>query len=165
MRISSSVKMSFSWVKGLKYSRSLKPSRNWERALRSRRRDSLKAFKPLSPAASPLPFLAWNVQVNTNQVADSDCRAREAYFFSQRIRRIRRARRDASSAGLIRARLFPLLELGSKKSRHVPAVAERLTVAGYAVSIEAVPYEFQRGGNEMMRVRAAGYPLISHPSV
>ncbi len=54
------------------------------------------------------------------------------------------------------ARIFPLLELGSRKSRHVPAVTARLTVAGYAVSIETVPYEFQRGGNQMMRVKAAG---------
>ncbi len=53
------------------------------------------------------------------------------------------------------ARLFPLLELGSKKSRHVPAVMTRLAAAGYAVSVETVPYEFQRGGNQMMRVKAA----------
>ncbi len=52
-------------------------------------------------------------------------------------------------------RIFPLLELGSKKSRHVPAVMTRLAAAGYAVSVETVPYEFQRGGNQMMRVKAA----------
>jgi hypothetical protein len=51
------------------------------------------------------------------------------------------------------ARIFPLLELGSKKSRHVAAVAARLTAAGYAVSVETVPYEFQRGGNQMMRAK------------
>jgi len=56
------------------------------------------------------------------------------------------------------ARIFPLLELGSKKSRHVQAVAARLAAAGYAVSIEVVPYEFQRGGNQMMRAKAAGAP-------
>jgi SAM-dependent methyltransferase len=54
------------------------------------------------------------------------------------------------------ARVFPLLELGSKKSRHVPAVMTRLAAAGYAVSIETVPHEFQRGGHQMMRVKAAG---------
>ncbi len=53
------------------------------------------------------------------------------------------------------ARIFPLLELGSKKSRHVQAVMTRLAAAGYAVSVETVPYEFQRGGNQMMRVKAA----------
>jgi SAM-dependent methyltransferase len=54
------------------------------------------------------------------------------------------------------ARIFPLLELGSKKSRHVPAVVGRLAAAGYAVSVETVPYEFQRGGNQMMRVEPSG---------
>jgi len=49
-------------------------------------------------------------------------------------------------------RVFPLLELGSRKSRHVQAVSMRLAAAGYAVTIETVPYEFQRGGNQMMRV-------------
>jgi len=62
-------------------------------------------------------------------------------------------------------RIFPLLELGSRKSRHVPAVATRLAAAGYAVSIETVPYEFQRGGNQMMKVKAAEPPLINLASV
>jgi hypothetical protein len=31
-----------------------------------------------------------------------------------------------------------------------------LTAAGCVVTIETVPYEFQRGGNEMMRVRGPG---------
>jgi hypothetical protein len=52
------------------------------------------------------------------------------------------------------ARIFPLLELGSRKSRHVDAVHTRLTAEGYSVSIESVPYEFQRGGNQMMRVKS-----------
>lgn len=52
------------------------------------------------------------------------------------------------------ARVFPLLELGARKSRHVEAVRERLTALGYSVSVETVPYEFQRNGNQMMRVTA-----------
>jgi hypothetical protein len=59
------------------------------------------------------------------------------------------------------ARIFPLLELGSKKSRHVSAVTARLAAAGYTVSIEPVPYEFQRGGNQMMRIKAAGHLFCS----
>ncbi len=51
------------------------------------------------------------------------------------------------------ARIFPLLELGSRKSRHVEAVIARLTQDGYPVAVDSVPYEFQRGGNQMMRVR------------
>lgn len=52
------------------------------------------------------------------------------------------------------ARVFPLLELGARKSRHVEAVRERLTALGYSVTVETVPYEFQRNGNQMMRVTA-----------
>jgi SAM-dependent methyltransferase len=49
-------------------------------------------------------------------------------------------------------RIFPLLELGAKKSRHVDTVLERLADQGYQCAIETVPYEFQKGGNEMLRV-------------
>jgi len=51
-------------------------------------------------------------------------------------------------------RIFPILELGATKSRHVQGVMARLTEAGYIVTIETVPYEFQRGGNQMMRIKS-----------
>lgn len=38
------------------------------------------------------------------------------------------------------------------RSRHVDGVIGRLRDAGFAVEIERVSYEFQRGGNEMLRV-------------
>jgi len=50
------------------------------------------------------------------------------------------------------ARVFPLLELGARRSRHLDAVVEGLEGQGYHVGIEKVDYEFQRGGDEMMRV-------------
>ena len=53
-------------------------------------------------------------------------------------------------------RLFPLLELGSIPSRHVEPVASKLKAEGYHVQSEFVDYEFQRGGNQMMRVRREG---------
>jgi SAM-dependent methyltransferase len=49
-------------------------------------------------------------------------------------------------------RVFPLLELGARPSRHLQAVCARLTEEGYAVTVGSVPYEFQRGGNQMMKV-------------
>ncbi len=52
-------------------------------------------------------------------------------------------------------RVFPLLELGSKKSRHLDAVVSRLEKDGLTVIMEKVPYEFQKGGNQMLRVMAA----------
>lgn len=50
-------------------------------------------------------------------------------------------------------RIFPLLELGSKPSRHIESIATALTEVGNQVTIEDVEYEFQRGGNQMMRIQ------------
>jgi hypothetical protein len=51
-------------------------------------------------------------------------------------------------------RIFPLLALGGQPSPHVEPVAAMLRARGHHVSMEAVPYEFQRGGNQMLRVRS-----------
>ena len=51
-------------------------------------------------------------------------------------------------------RIFPLLELGAIKSRHLKTVMSALEEAGCEPTIEKVPYEFQKGGNRMMRIRA-----------
>jgi hypothetical protein len=50
------------------------------------------------------------------------------------------------------ARVFPLVALDGARSPHLPSVEAALQGAGYDVVIEPVPYEFQRGANEMMRV-------------
>lgn len=49
-------------------------------------------------------------------------------------------------------RIFPLFELGSLPSRHVTPVTDGLRCLGLSVKIETVNYEFQRGGNQMMRI-------------
>jgi len=49
-------------------------------------------------------------------------------------------------------RIFPLLTYNAETSPYLEPVVEGLEEAGYKVSIEAVPYEFQKGGNEMMMV-------------
>jgi hypothetical protein len=54
-------------------------------------------------------------------------------------------------------RIFPLLELGANRSRHLDEVLELLAALGYAYGIEKVPYEFQKGGNEMLRVISPKY--------
>jgi len=51
------------------------------------------------------------------------------------------------------ARVFPLLNYNGETSRYVQPLMENLRGAGYSVSIEGVPYEFQRGGNQMLRIR------------
>jgi hypothetical protein len=50
-------------------------------------------------------------------------------------------------------RVFPLLALGGQPSPHLDPAREALVADGYVVTVERVPYEFQRGGNQMMRVR------------
>ncbi len=51
------------------------------------------------------------------------------------------------------ARIFPILDMfDGGRSRHVDGVIGRLRDTGFAVALERVPYEFQRGGNEMLRV-------------
>jgi hypothetical protein len=50
-------------------------------------------------------------------------------------------------------RIFPLLALGATPSALVDPIVEECARWGFAVSIERVPYEFQRGGNQMMRIR------------
>jgi hypothetical protein len=49
-------------------------------------------------------------------------------------------------------RIFPLLELGARKSRHFGEVIECLSDQGYECVVETVAYEFQKGGNEMLRI-------------
>src|SRR5262245_24366180 len=49
-------------------------------------------------------------------------------------------------------RVFPLLALGAIRSRHIEPVVAALRNRGLEVSIETVPYEFQKGGNQMMRI-------------
>jgi hypothetical protein len=49
-------------------------------------------------------------------------------------------------------RIFPLLALGAIGSSHVSPIADSFRQLGYTVSIERVPYEFQRGANKMMRI-------------
>ena len=53
-------------------------------------------------------------------------------------------------------RIFSLLELGSKTSRHLQPIIDALADRGFTVNIVNVEYEFQRGGNQMMQIRLEG---------
>jgi hypothetical protein len=53
-------------------------------------------------------------------------------------------------------RIFPLLALGTVRSPLVELLAGELGSPRFIVSIEDVDYEFQRGGNQMMRIRRVG---------
>jgi hypothetical protein len=49
-------------------------------------------------------------------------------------------------------RIFPLLDMTGNRSPHVQRVFEELEKHGLQVRVEQVAYEFQGGGNEMMRI-------------
>lgn len=52
-------------------------------------------------------------------------------------------------------RVFPLLTLDGTPSPHLNFVTESLSSCGFSVEVKRAPYEFQRGGNEMLLVRPA----------
>ena len=49
-------------------------------------------------------------------------------------------------------RIFPLLDLGRNVSPYVDAAVQDARQAGLSAETRRVPYEFQRGGNEMLRI-------------
>jgi SAM-dependent methyltransferase len=49
-------------------------------------------------------------------------------------------------------RIFPLLTLGLNPSPHLQPLMQQLGNRSYQITIETVPYEFQRGGNQMLRI-------------
>ena len=50
-------------------------------------------------------------------------------------------------------RVFPVLDMDGARSPHVDAVVDALARSGFAPTIERVHYEYQKGGNEMLRIR------------
>ena len=52
-------------------------------------------------------------------------------------------------------RIFPLMGLDCELSPHVEPIREHFVDAGYEVEIRLVPYEFQKGGNRMMKIRGS----------
>lgn len=49
-------------------------------------------------------------------------------------------------------RIFPLLDLNAKKSKHLDAILSQLQAKGFDLRVETVAYEFQKDGNQMLRV-------------
>ena len=49
-------------------------------------------------------------------------------------------------------RIFPLVTLAGNKYAYIKEIENHLKNMGYKISIEIVPYEFQHGGNEMMKI-------------
>jgi hypothetical protein len=53
-------------------------------------------------------------------------------------------------------RVFPLLKISGERSPFVEAIQTDLTAQGFQVFVETVPYEFQRGGNQLLRICSNG---------
>ena len=53
-------------------------------------------------------------------------------------------------------RISPLLTLNCERSPYVAPIQSHFSEAGFTVDICRVPYEFQKGGNEMMRIHRNG---------
>jgi hypothetical protein len=68
----------------------------------------------------------------------------DAAFHVESMRELCRVAREV--------RVFPLLALGGQPSPHLDATSAAVRADGCYVSIEPVPYEFQRGGSQMLRV-------------
>jgi hypothetical protein len=63
---------------------------------------------------------------------------------------------DAMCTVADEVRIFPLLTYNSEPSPYVEPLVTALRDAGRQVTIEHVTYEFQKGANEMLRVRSRG---------
>jgi len=50
-------------------------------------------------------------------------------------------------------KIFPVLELGSVKSRHLESIINKLEKENYRVQLRKVAYEFQKGGNELLEIK------------
>jgi hypothetical protein len=57
-------------------------------------------------------------------------------------------------------RVFPLLTLERRTSQHIEPVVTCLAETGWWSEICSVQYEFQRGGNQMLRVRKNDHPPL-----
>jgi hypothetical protein len=58
-------------------------------------------------------------------------------------------------------RIFPLLKLGAVASPHVEPLSDHFRAEGYEVEQRRVPYEFQRGGNVMLKIKKVKQTLPS----
>ena len=49
-------------------------------------------------------------------------------------------------------RIFPLLDLDGEPSAHVAPLCQALEARGFATEVRQVAYEFQKGGDRMLRI-------------
>ncbi len=52
-------------------------------------------------------------------------------------------------------RVFPLVDVNAETSAYLDPMLAELARAGIGVEVRSVPYKFQRGTNQMLRIRCA----------
>ncbi|NJR32583.1 MAG: SAM-dependent methyltransferase [Chamaesiphon sp. CSU_1_12] len=52
----------------------------------------------------------------------------------------------------LEVRIFPLLKLDGQPSAYLDPIFQELATAGYQTQVISVDYEFQKGGNQMLRI-------------
>jgi hypothetical protein len=55
-------------------------------------------------------------------------------------------------------RIFPLLTCNAEPSPFLDSIVNHLTMAGHSITVEKVPYEFQRNGNMVLRIFPVSRP-------
>ncbi|HEY9609109.1 SAM-dependent methyltransferase [Allocoleopsis sp.] len=58
-------------------------------------------------------------------------------------------------------RIFPLLNISGEPSSLLPFIRKELAAQGYNLEIKQVPYEFQRGGNQLLQVWRTKAPYVT----
>ncbi|MDF5739951.1 MULTISPECIES: hypothetical protein [unclassified Nostoc] len=53
---------------------------------------------------------------------------------------------------LAEVRIFPLLKLDGELSPYIESVIETFSSHGFDVKVQPVAYEFQKGGNQMLKI-------------
>jgi hypothetical protein len=76
-------------------------------------------------------------------------------FHVQAVREMCRVAREA--------RIFPLLDMHGRRSSHLERVIAAMEDSGLSAEVFTVDYEFQRGGNQMLRV--ARQPETKQPQL
>jgi len=79
------------------------------------------------------------------------------FFYAEQLDREFHRRAVAELRRVAReVRIFPLVDVNAERSRHLEPLLEELEREGARPRVVRVPYEFQRGGNEMLVLRGAG---------
>ena len=50
-------------------------------------------------------------------------------------------------------RIFPLVKLDCERSPYIDSIIQEFSKEGFQVEVQNVSYEFQKGGNQMLKIQ------------